>query len=299
MAPRALLSFTIFVSLCLLNTEVALAARHLLQSTPTTGGGSAIPGLPNLPFSFPFSFPNIPTIPTLPSSLPSITPMPSIPNIPSIPPVPKITSMPTIPKMPSIPQIPGVPQFQIPPMPFSAPPPSPPPAAEYSHNRRRLGHPWPAIFLPVPHHPHIAVIPTLHSSNTFNSHHPHNSISPQDPFGSNHPHDAFNSPNSWRSTVPDSSNAFLSATTFIGVLDLRSRVGAFWELINPNPAGDACAHFEIPICRNGMFMDTHLALMADSVHNQGRKVNHQPQLGQPPWTKKKVSTVSDFGSLHW
>ncbi|CAN6477744.1 unnamed protein product [Victoria cruziana] len=101
MAGRTLLSFIIFVSSCLFSTEVTLAARHLQQSTPITGGGSAIPGLPS------FSFP---TIPTLPSSLPSIPPMPSMTAIPSIPTLPNMPSIPTIPQMPSIPQIPGVPR---------------------------------------------------------------------------------------------------------------------------------------------------------------------------------------------
>ncbi|TKY59462.1 IgA FC receptor [Spatholobus suberectus] len=104
MASHSCIILAFFIAVSFASMDMALASRHLLQTT--------LPPLPTVP-TLPQG--NVPPLPTAPS-----LPLPSIPNIPTIPTLPQVTLPPlpttSLPNLPSIPTIPSIP--------FLSPPPS-------------------------------------------------------------------------------------------------------------------------------------------------------------------------------
>ncbi|KAK7400360.1 hypothetical protein VNO78_11566 [Psophocarpus tetragonolobus] len=98
-----ILALFIAISFSLSSIEMALASRHLLQTT--------LPPMPTLPQG------NVPPLPSLPQ--PSIPNNPNIPTLPqfSLPPLPATNALPNLPSMPTIPTT-------FPSISFLSPPPS-------------------------------------------------------------------------------------------------------------------------------------------------------------------------------
>ncbi|XP_057496721.1 uncharacterized protein LOC130781537 [Actinidia eriantha] len=139
-AFRCCLALSMILALSISSVQTTRAARHLLQTVPTTMPKVTLPPLPAVPTIPkatlpPLLIPTLPALPTAPAlpkpttlpplpstQIPSSLPNPTMPTVPKVtlPPLPA-TSLPTIPTaIPSIPTIPTT----MPTIPFFSPPPS-------------------------------------------------------------------------------------------------------------------------------------------------------------------------------